>query len=99
MKVNKLVKNLFRDKEVGFIELWIPDIMGSVRITFRRMLYDDGRDYREIIGTISVLDTSVLDILVKSEVAEYKVREIQNNVLAVTIKMKTSEIGGQVYEL
>lgn len=99
MKVNKLVKNLFRDKEVGFIELLIPDIMGSVRIAFRRMLYDDGRDYREIIGTISVLDTSMLDILAKSEVVEYKVEEIQNNVLTVTIKMKTSEIGGQVYEL
>lgn len=99
MTIKKLVKNLFRDKEVGFIELLIPDIMGSVRIAFRRMLYDDGRDYREIIGTISVLNTSMLDIFIKSEVEEYKVSEIQNNVLTVTIKIKTSEIGGQVYEL
>lgn len=99
MTIKKLVKNLFRDKEVGFIELLIPDIMGSVRIAFRRMLYDDGRDYREIIGTISVFNTSMLDIFIKSEVEEYKVSEIQNNVLTVTIKIKTSEIGGQVYEL
>lgn len=95
MIVSKLVKNLFRDKEIAFIELRIPDIMGSVRIVFRRMVHND----REIIGTISVLSTNMLDILAKGEIVEYKVGKTQNDVLTVTIKMKTSEIGGQVYEL